>query len=125
VDWSSSAHEVLYVQGGFEINIPATIAQPTDNFNGIKVGASEKPVGDSVYRQVSDINVYNQHPDSNRTLIDIIAPGEELELADVGAPVPAVVRRGTSYAAPHVAGTVALLQEHAETQIPSSGWDAD
>jgi hypothetical protein len=114
VDWSSSAHDVLYVQGGFEMGVPTGAAQPTDNFNGIKVGASEKPMNESVYRQVSDLNIFNQHPDSNRTLIDIIAPGEEIEVAAIGAPFPAAVRPGTSYAAPHVAGTVALLQEHAD-----------
>jgi hypothetical protein len=124
VDWSSSVHDVLYVQGGFEVSIPAGIAQPTDNFNGIKVGASATPFGESVYRKVSDLNRYNQHPDSNRTLIDIIAPGENIETAAVGGPTPPM-RPGTSYAAPHVTGTVAILQEYGEDQFPSIGWDED
>lgn len=125
VDWSSKKHDVLYVVSGFEEFVPPTVAQPTDNFNGLKVGASAKDPISGVYQHVAGLNVYNQHPDSNRTLIDIIAPGEGIELADVGGLLEPRIGSGTSYAAPHATATVALLQEHANAQIPSARWGAN
>jgi Subtilase family len=44
-----------------------------------------------------------------------------------GASAPNLDNDGTSYAAPHVSGTVALLQQYAEQKIAASTprWDAD
>lgn len=125
IDWSSKKHDTLYVTAGFESSVATGIAQPMDNFNGLKVGASSKDGGAGKFQRVADFNVYNQHPESNRTLIDLIAPGEDIELADIGAPIPPTVSSGTSYAAPLAVGTVALLQEHANSQIPSTHWNAN
>lgn len=125
VDWSAKKHDVLYVVGGYQTNTPANVAQPTDNFNGLTVGASSKDLLSGVYQRVADLNIYNQHPESNRWLVDIIAPGVDVELADIGGPDPPTVDQGTSLAAPHVTATVALLQEHANAQAPSARWGSN
>ncbi len=124
IDWSAAVHETLYVTAGYETQNGVELGpfQPTDNFNGIKVGAST--MQDGVYRRVASYNVLSQHPDSNRTLIDIIAPGTDIEVADIGGGTPPTPS-GTSFAAPHVTGTVALLQQYGDAQSPSAQWDGD
>jgi subtilisin family serine protease len=114
IDWSAGRHETLYVTGGDETTA-GPLRQPFDNFNGIKVAASTMEGG--VFRRVASFNRLAQHPDSNRTLIDILAPGESIEVPEWGGPVPPPLASGTSFAAPHVTGTVALLQEHADNNF--------
>jgi subtilisin family serine protease len=125
VDWSAREHDVLYVVAGREEPILSTsFGQPQDNFNGMTVASSTKVGG--VFRQVATRNDFTPAADvvGARTTIDILAPGEGIEVVDLGGGTPDV-RFGTSYAAPHVVGTVALLQEFAEAQIPGPGWGAN
>ena len=120
VDWSASAlqHDVLYVVAGSTIDKPGR-SQPTDNYNGMTVAESEKVSG--VYRKVASDNDFTDDAVGSRTSISLIAPGIGVEVADVGGPAPPTVVNGTSYAAPQVVGTVALLQQHAERQIMLEG----
>lgn len=120
VDWSASVHDTLYVVAGAEGALPANFGQPQDNFNGMTVAASSKLGG--VFRQAASFNDYSINADTigDRTTIDIIAPGTDIELVDLGGGQP-TVRSGTSFAAPHVTGTVALIQEFGDQQPPAFG----
>ena len=123
VDWSHRVHDMLYVIAGNQGS--GGIPIPTDNFNGINVAFSTAIEG-SFYRidyaNLGSEPTYRSRrspaPETNvgpRRSINLVAPGGNLELLDPdGHP-----RRtsGTSFAAPHVVATVALLQEFGDRQI--------
>lgn len=117
-DWSARVHDVLYVFGGAE-NVFVDV--PQDNFNGITVAASERfnAGATGAFRQASSINTLDFDAEGSRTTIDILAPGVDLLLTGQGTTTD--VASGTSFAAPHVTGTVALLQEHGDNQITAIG----
>jgi hypothetical protein len=121
IDWSARTHDVLYVVSGYENG--STGPAPIDNFNGITVAYSLKPFAGNQWNEVSSGNIFLTNPDLDRTFIDILAPGAGLSLTNRGSTVdpPSIMREGTSFAAPHVTGTVALLQEFASKQITTVG----
>ncbi len=121
VDWSARVHDTLYVIAGAQGANPGYPL--VDSFNGIVVGFSTKNNG--IYRQVDAGNVSlpnPQTPFTERRYIDILAPGDNISMAGPGNVT--FTGSGTSFAAPHVTGTVALLQEYANTQIGNNvpGW---
>lgn len=127
MDWSASTHDVLYVVGGAEDTGPVDV--PQDNFNGITVAASERLGGGSTgpFMQAASFNTldFDAEP-GERTTIDLIAPGTNIRVASQDNQL--ALRQGTSYAAPHVSGVAALLQEYAENQIMDVGsprWGAN
>jgi subtilisin family serine protease len=115
VDWSTVWHEVVYVVAGNGSGKPPV---PTDNFNGITVAASKK-LNDGVFRGIdSGGNDYSDAVDAVgvRTSTDILAPGFLIDVAGAnGTQPPRGLSTGTSFAAPHVTGTLALLQQRANT----------
>ncbi len=123
VDWSARVHDVLYVVAGEETTVTGSV--PVDNFNGMTVAMSKKD-SNGKYRIVDDDNIFSSNPLSplsNRTYVDLLAPGRNVVVASQGNALKTVF--GTSFATPHVTGTVALLQEYANTQIGNgvAGWN--
>lgn len=122
IDWLSRVHHTLYViagnqgQGGIPI--------PTDNFNGINVAYSRRVGG--VFTKVDFANLGSeptvrspQSPgpekdEGPRRSINLVAPGSQISLLDPDGRVQ--VGSGTSFAAPHVVGVIALLQELVDRQ---------
>ena len=131
VDWSTIAHKALYViagnQGGGGIPIP------TDNFNGINVAYSTQIDGRFVkvdYANAGSEPTFSPRgtttPESNvgpRRSINLVAPGDDIRMLNPDG--QEIFSSGSSFAAPHVAATVALLQEWGDRQIRSSDWSLD
>jgi hypothetical protein len=123
IDWSSRVHGALYViagnQGGGGIPIP------TDNFNGINVAYSRQVSGEFDKLDSSNLGSeptiqYRQgaKPESNegpRRSISLVAPGSNIELIDPDGQVS--ISSGTSFASPHVVGTIALMQQLVDRQF--------
>ena len=123
LDWSARVHDVLYVVAGNQGS--GGIPIPTDNYNGVNVAFSTLYEG--MFRKVDLANVGTDFSGvftrlvgkesnvNNRRLVSIVAPGSNLELLTLDG--QRTVTSGTSFAAPHVTATVALLQEYGDRQL--------
>lgn len=124
VDWSARIHNVLHViagnqgRGGYPI--------PTDTFNGMVI-ANSMPLGGrftkvDFFSLGSDPEVVigrDPATESNvglRRSVVLVAPGSELATLTPDGEV-STPASGTSFAAPHVVATVALLQEFGDRAI--------
>ena len=132
IDWSSRTHKLLYVIAGNQGR--GGIPIPTDNYNGVNVAYSTRVDGKFVRVDYSNLSSepertsYYIPPEANtgkRRSIDLVAPGSAIEMFDPDG--TRVVSSGTSFAAPHVVATVALLQEFGDRQFraKASNWSLD
>ncbi|MEL7511631.1 MAG: S8 family serine peptidase [Cyanobacteria bacterium J06554_3] len=133
IDWSSRVHKLLYVIAGNQGR--GGIPIPTDNFNGINVASSRQVNGQFI--RADESNLTSEPPasatrgpsiESNvgaRRSVNLVAPGSNIEMFDPNG--TRIVSSGTSFAAPHVVATVALLQEFGDRQLRSgvSNWSLD
>lgn len=133
IDWSARVHDVLYVIAGNQGD--GGIPIPTDNFNGVNTAYTTKrqglftkvdfpnlsaaPIG--IGRSVIEREI-NEGP---RRSINLVAPGSKITAYNLEGKQTEV--SGTSFAAPHITATVALLQEFGDRQLKSKqkNWSTD
>jgi Subtilase family len=130
IDWSSRFHNVLYVIAGNQGK--GGIPIPTDNFNAVNVAFSSRRGGIFSKVDVSNLAAINEGFGrrlagkefnlDGRPSVSLVAPGSNLILLNPDGRRNKVT--GTSFAAPHVTASAALLQEFGDRQIRSkqSNW---
>ena len=133
IDWSERVHDVLYVIAGNQGS--GGIPIPTDNFNGVNVAYSTRVEGRFVKLDFANMGseptfspFRGAGPESNvgaRRSISLVAPGNFIEMINPDGTVTS--SSGSSFAAPHVVATVALLQELGDRQFRAGlpNWSID
>ncbi|MFO0210638.1 MAG: S8 family serine peptidase, partial [Pseudanabaena sp.] len=150
VDWVANKYNTLPIVAGNQGK--GGIPIPTDLYNGFTVGFTREVNG--IYRQADRGNLidepfidrnnngkYDQgevfgdlnkdgkwttgveSPVDGRRSLALLAPGNNLKLPTLQSKFKNV--NGSSFAAPHVVGTIALLHEYANRQIEAGNWSID
>jgi Subtilase family len=117
LDWSARAHNVLYVVAGNQGR--GGIPIPTDQYNGITTAYSMRK--DGIFSKVDFANLSISPVGIGKALIrqeinvdarrsvSLLAPGNKINVYNVDGKVEEVT--GSSFAAPHITASVALLLE--------------
>ena len=150
IDWLASNYNTLPIVAGNQGK--GGIPIPTDLYNGFTVGFTHEVNG--VYRQLDRGNLIDEpyldrngndkydfgevfgdlnkdgkwtagieSPSNGRRSLALLAPGNNLKLPTLQSKFKNA--NGSSFAAPHVVGTIALLHEYANRQIASGEWNID
>ncbi|MCA6509404.1 MAG: S8 family serine peptidase [Pseudanabaena sp. M109S1SP2A07QC] len=150
VDWIAATYNTIPIVAGNQGK--GGIPIPTDLYNGFTVGFTRE--ADGIYRQLDRGNLidepyldrnsngkYDQgevftdlnkdgkwtagveSPIDGRRSMAILAPGNNLKLPTLQGKFKNA--NGSSFATPHVVGTIALLHEYANRQITSGYWSID
>jgi len=133
IDWSAKQHNTLYIVAGNQGK--GGIPIPTDNFNGITTAYTTKRDGE--FKKVDFANLSNlplgigssfikkEINYGNRRAVSLLAPGGQISVYNQKGDIEQV--SGTSFAAPHITGAVALLQEFGDRQIQQkiNNWSLD
>jgi len=127
IDWSARVHDLLYVIAGNQGK--GGIPIPTDNFNGVNVAFTTRLQGFFSKVDVSNLSdasggvggqlIGREVNLGSRRSISLVAPGNKIPVLLLNGKVTSVT--GTSFAAPHVTATVALLQEFGDRQLRKLG----
>lgn len=126
VDWSARVHDTLYVIAGNQGT--GGIPIPTDNFNGITTAYTTKREEEFVKVDFANLSAFPVGIGSSaikkeinfgeRRAVSILAPGSQIEVYNQEGKPEKV--SGTSFAAPHITASVALLQEYGDRNISES-----
>ena len=126
IDWSARVHKTLYVIAGNQGR--GGIPIPTDNFNGITTAYTTKRQG--IFTKVDFANlsafpvgigrsvIKKEINFGSRRAISLLAPGSNISIYNQRGQVEQV--NGTSFAAPHITASVALLQEYGDRIMKSN-----
>lgn len=150
IDWLANQNNVLPVVSGNQGN--GGIPIPTDTYNGLVVGFTREEQGiytvldrsnliDEPFYDRNDNGKYDEgerftdlnrdgkwtpaleSPVNNRRNLALLAPGNNILVPNQLGRITSV--SGSSFASPHVVGTIALLQEFVERQITAKIWGTD
>jgi Subtilase family len=123
LDWSARVHNVLYLVAGNQGK--GGIPIPTDHFNGMTIASSMRVQGQFSkvdFGNISDpearftTRIIGKETNAGlRRSVSLIAPGNQVSLWTMDNRL--FRSSGTSFAAPHVTATVALLQEFSDRQL--------
>ncbi|MBD2178108.1 S8 family serine peptidase [Pseudanabaena sp. FACHB-1998] len=150
IDWLATTYNTVPIVAGNQGK--GGIPIPTDLYNGFTVGFTRE--FDGIYRQLdrgnlidepfldrnnngkydqgevfSDLNKDGkwtsgvESPVDGRRSLALLAPGNNLNLPTLQSKFKNA--NGSSFAAPHVVGAIALLHEYANRQIESGQWTLD
>ncbi len=133
IDWSSRVHDVLYVIAGNQGR--GGIPIPTDHFNGITTAFTTLKNGQFTKVDFPNLSGIPEGIGRNliqreinvgpRRAINLVAPGSKISVFNLEGKILQV--SGTSFAAPHITASVALLQEGGDRLnfSNSSNWSTD
>lgn len=121
LDWSARVHNVVYVIAGNQGK--GGIPIPTDNYNGLNVAFTTRQQGSFNKidpSNLSDVKIGGRLNGREvnlglRRAVSLVAPGNNIATLNPAGKVTKVT--GTSFAAPHVTATVALLQEFGDRAL--------
>ncbi len=133
IDWSGRVDNVVYVVAGNQGK--GGIPIPTDQYNGITTAYTAQREGEFVKLDFANLSALPQGIGrrliskeinvGQRRSISLLAPGHKISLYNLDGKISEV--SGTSFAAPHVTASVALLQEFGDRQIreKKANWSLD